>query len=98
MHLSSKPDGKILFQQWNFPTIVVFKDQYKTAPFNADLGRLPLVPNAYSPFSEQIQSTRAQDLAIKFKTTRTQDLIVEAQAEQESFANRTRERIKYEVG
>jgi hypothetical protein len=77
-----------------------FQVSIQTTPFNADLRRLTQVPNAYSPFSVETQSTRAQDLAIKLKAihTRTHDLIVEAQAEQEILANRTRERIKYEVG
>lgn len=77
-----------------------FQVSIQTTPFNADLGRLPQVPNAYSPFSVEAQSTKAHELAIKLQGihTRTQDLIVEAQAEQEKFANRTRERIKYEVG
>lgn len=80
------------------------RSPYRMSQFETDelkkQGRLPQVPNAYSPFSVETQSTRAKDLAIKLKAihTRTQDLIVEAQAEQERFANRTRERINYEVG
>ena len=99
MHLMNIHHGKISFQQWNFHTIVAFKYQYKLHHL-MKTSKLTQVPNAYSPFSVETQSTRAQDLAIKLKAihTRTHDLIVEAQAEQEILANRTRERIKYEVG
>lgn len=72
----------------------------QTTPFMADLGRSPQVPNAYPPHGAEVYSSKAEDLAIKLKAiyTRTQDLIMEAQAQQEKYANKSRTHIKYEVG
>mmetsp|Transcript_5973 Transcript_5973/g.7268 ORF Transcript_5973/g.7268 Transcript_5973/m.7268 type:complete len:1243 (-) Transcript_5973:294-4022(-) len=71
----------------------------QTTPFMADLGRLPRIPNA-EEIIDQLYSSKAHELAIKLKAiyTRTQDLIMEAQAEQEKHANKKREAIKYEIG
>lgn len=65
----------------------------------ADLGRSPQIPNA-EEMIDQLYSSKAHELAIKLKAiyTRTQHLIMEAQTEQEKYANKKREAIKYEIG
>lgn len=72
----------------------------QTTPFMADLGRSPQIPNAYQPSYLDAYSPKAEQLATKMKAIhrRTQDFIVEAQADQEKYANRSRDRISYEVG
>ena len=72
----------------------------KTTPFTADIGRNPTVPPFQSAYQFDRQSFKATDLAEKLKGVhaRTQQFLVDAQHEQERWANRTREEITYEVG